>query len=50
MAKFLYLLTIIIGLGFILYFYGLETFIIVFALFLIVFVPLVYWISKTQKK
>ncbi|QVY61306.1 hypothetical protein [Cytobacillus gottheilii] len=50
MAKFLYLSTITIGLGFILYFHGPETFLIVFALFLIVFVPLIYWISKTQKK
>lgn len=49
MAKIIYVLTMLIAIVFILYFYGLGNFLIIFSLFTLLFVPVIYFISKVKK-
>ncbi|MBB6444834.1 cellulose synthase/poly-beta-1,6-N-acetylglucosamine synthase-like glycosyltransferase [Bacillus benzoevorans] len=49
MAKIIYILTMLIAIIFISYFYGLKTFLIIFSLFIFLFIPVVYCISKVNK-
>ncbi|GIN64403.1 hypothetical protein J27TS8_43960 [Robertmurraya siralis] len=48
MAKTLYVATTLIALGFILYFYGIIPFVVIISIFLILFAPVIYFISKNK--
>ncbi len=48
MAKTLYVATTLITLGFILYFYGIIPFVVIISIFLILFAPVIYFISKNK--
>lgn len=50
MVRVVYIITMLIGLGFVLYFYGVFTSLFIFGIFLVIFLPVIYLASKAGER